>query len=73
MEYPCMLPLIDLVNWSPVVNANGELKELISPRSGYFDSDLTMECGPPAIRTSKGIILFYNGKTSARYRARYLF
>jgi len=51
----------DLVNWAPVVNANDELKELISPRSGYFDSDLT-ECGPPAIRTSKGIILFYNGK-----------
>ena len=51
----------DLVNWAPVVNKDGALKELISPRSGYFDSDLT-ECGPPAIMTDKGIILFYNGK-----------
>jgi len=33
-------------------------------RPGYFDSDLT-ECGPPAILTDKGIILFYNGKNKA--------
>lgn len=51
----------DLINWAPVVNEAGELKELMSPRTGYFDSDLT-ECGPPALMTSKGIILFYNGK-----------
>ncbi len=51
----------DLVNWAPVVDKDGELKEIISPRDGYFDSDLT-ECGPPAVMTSKGIILFYNGK-----------
>jgi predicted GH43/DUF377 family glycosyl hydrolase len=54
----------DLVDWEPVINKNGELKELISPRKGYFDSDLT-ECGPPAIMTDKGIILFYNGKNKA--------
>ena len=51
----------NLVDWSPVVDDKGELKWLISPRKGYFDSDLT-ECGPPAIMTDKGIILFYNGK-----------
>jgi len=51
----------NLVDWAPVVDNKGELKQLISPRKGYFDSDLT-ECGPPAIMTSKGIILFYNGK-----------
>jgi predicted GH43/DUF377 family glycosyl hydrolase len=51
----------NLVDWVPVVNADGTLKELISPRKGYFDSELT-ECGPPALLTSKGIILFYNGK-----------
>lgn len=51
----------NLVDWSPVVDDKGELKQLISPRPGYFDSDLT-ECGPPAIMTDKGIILFYNGK-----------
>jgi predicted GH43/DUF377 family glycosyl hydrolase len=51
----------NLVDWKPEVNSNGELKQLFSPRPGYFDSDLT-ECGPPAIITDKGIILFYNGK-----------
>jgi predicted GH43/DUF377 family glycosyl hydrolase len=51
----------NLVDWSPVIDDKGELKQLISPRKNYFDSDLT-ECGPPAIITSKGIILFYNGK-----------
>jgi predicted GH43/DUF377 family glycosyl hydrolase len=51
----------NLVDWSPVVDDKGELKQLISPRKGFFDSDLT-ECGPPAIMTDKGIILFYNGK-----------
>ena len=54
----------NLVDWAPVVNKKGELKELISPRNGYFDSDLT-ECGPPALMTGKGIILFYNGKNKA--------
>ncbi|WDF56700.1 glycoside hydrolase family 130 protein [Mucilaginibacter sp. KACC 22063] len=51
----------NLVDWKPVTNTNGELKWLISPRKGYFDSDLT-ECGPPALLTKNGIILFYNGK-----------
>lgn len=51
----------DLVNWEPVVNEQGFLRALISPRKGYFDSDLT-ECGPPAVITDKGILLLYNGK-----------
>lgn len=51
----------DLINWSPVLNRDSTLKELMSPRAGYFDSDLT-ECGPPALWTKSGIILFYNGK-----------
>ncbi|NCD71896.1 glycoside hydrolase family 130 protein [Mucilaginibacter agri] len=54
----------NLVNWKPLINADGSLKELISPRKGYFDSELT-ECGPPAIWTNKGIVLFYNGKNKA--------
>jgi predicted GH43/DUF377 family glycosyl hydrolase len=54
----------NLVDWAPVIDSNGELKQLISPRKGYFDSDLT-ECGPPALMTDKGIILFYNGKNKA--------
>jgi len=55
----------DLVNWTPILNSDNELKVLMAPREGYFDSDLT-ECGPPAIYTDNGIILLYNGKNSAR-------
>ena len=51
----------DLINWTPLVKENGDLKPLFSPREGYFDSQLT-ECGPPAIYTEKGIVLMYNGK-----------
>lgn len=51
----------DLINWTPILDENGELKHFIEPRKGYFDSMLT-ECGPPAILTDKGIILMYNGK-----------
>ena len=55
----------DLVNWTPIVNIDGSLKRLFSPRDGYFDSQLT-ECGPPAIYTPKGIVLLYNGKNPFR-------
>lgn len=51
----------DLINWTPLVNNDGSLKRLMSPRDGRFDSQLT-ECGPPAIYTDKGIVLLYNGK-----------
>lgn len=54
----------NLVDWQPVLDKNGELRELISPRKGFFDSDLT-ECGPPALITEKGILLFYNGKNKS--------
>jgi len=54
----------DLVNWEPMLDEKGELKQLIAPRNGYFDSDLT-ECGPPAVMTDKGILLIYNGKNKA--------
>jgi beta-1,2-mannosidase len=50
----------DLVNWAPL-EENGQLRELMSPRGGYFDSQLT-ECGPPAVMTGDGIVLLYNGK-----------
>jgi predicted GH43/DUF377 family glycosyl hydrolase len=51
----------DLVNWTPLVEKDGSLKKLISPRKYHFDSQLT-ECGPPAVITAKGILLLYNGK-----------
>jgi len=54
----------NLIDWYPVVDENQNLKEFISPRPGYFDSDLT-ECGPPAVITDKGILLLYNGKNAA--------
>ncbi len=54
----------NLVDWTPLIDSTGELKQLISPRKGFFDSDLT-ECGPPAIMTDKGIVLLYNGKNKA--------
>lgn len=57
----------DLVNWQPVVDSNQELKIFISPRQGFFDSDLT-ECGPPAVITDKGILLLYNGKNASGSR-----
>jgi len=50
----------DLVNWAPL-EEHGQLRELMSPRQGYFDSQLT-ECGPPAVMTPEGIVLMYNGK-----------
>lgn len=51
----------NLIDWYPVLDEDGELKKLITPRKGYFDSGLT-ECGPPAILTDKGILMLYNGK-----------
>ena len=54
----------DLIRWTPVMNSDGSVRKLFSPRDGYFDSQLT-ECGPPAIYTRNGIVLLYNGKNSA--------
>ncbi|MCD8044468.1 MAG: glycoside hydrolase family 130 protein [Tannerellaceae bacterium] len=51
----------NLTDWEPLVDEEGNLLKLFSPRKGYFDSALT-ECGPPAIMTKYGILLFYNGK-----------
>jgi predicted GH43/DUF377 family glycosyl hydrolase len=53
----------DLINWQPLLDETGKPKALISPRQGYFDSDLT-ECGPPAVITNDGILLLYNGKNN---------
>lgn len=53
----------DLIHWKPLVDEEGNLKILASPRKGYFDSELT-ECGPPAVITRDGILLIYNGKNA---------
>ena len=51
----------DLVNWTPVLDGDGEAAKLLTPRSGYFDSLLT-EVGPPPVLMDDGIVLIYNGK-----------
>jgi beta-1,2-mannosidase len=53
----------NLTDWYPVLDKDGGLKRVISPRKGKFDSQLT-ECGPPALLNDEGIVLFYNGKNS---------
>jgi beta-1,2-mannosidase len=49
----------DLIHWQPVLE-NGNLKSVLKPRPGYFDSRL-VESGPYALLTEKGILLLYNG------------
>lgn len=66
----------DLVHWTPLVDTAQQLQEMerrgiaqnapelkvvFAPRQGKFDSDL-VEPGPPALLTSKGIVLIYNSK-----------
>lgn len=53
----------NLTDWYPSLDEHGNLRKVIVPRDGFFDSSLT-ECGPPALLTDKGIILLYNGKNS---------
>lgn len=51
----------DLLDWTPVVADDGRLAEVLRPRTCMFDSEL-VEAGPPAVLTSRGIVLIYNGK-----------
>lgn len=60
----------DLINWTPMLDEQGELLKVVLPRKGYFDSMLT-ECGPPAVMTKDGIVLLYNGKNGADGDKRY--
>ena len=53
----------NLYDWNPLLDEEGNLKAVIRPRYGKFDSRLT-ECGPPAIVAKEGIVLFYNGKNA---------
>jgi predicted GH43/DUF377 family glycosyl hydrolase len=58
----------NLYDWYPLLDQKNELKKIAETRIRKFDSDLT-ECGPPAIITQKGIILFYNGKNATNENA----
>lgn len=53
----------NLYDWYPLLDEAGELRAAAEPRKYMFDSQLT-ECGPPALLTDEGIVLFYNGKNA---------
>jgi predicted GH43/DUF377 family glycosyl hydrolase len=56
----------NLVDWTPLADADGKLVKVLSPRPGYFDSWL-VEAGPPALMTERGIVLLYNAGNSGTY------
>ena len=55
----------DLLNWDPVLDTNGSLISVLSPRPDMFDSGLC-EPGPPAVVTPQGIVFLYNGKNATQ-------
>jgi len=55
----------DLLNWTPVEDAKGQLVSVLKPRKGYFDSKL-VEPGPYALFTAKGIVLLYNSANNGQ-------
>jgi predicted GH43/DUF377 family glycosyl hydrolase len=56
----------NLVDWTPLENADGRLVKVLSPRPGYFDSWL-VEGGPPALIRPQGIVVLYNAGNSGQY------
>lgn len=48
-------------DWTPTLDAAGDLQQAFTPTPGDFDSHL-VEPGPPALFTEEGILLLYNGK-----------
>ena len=54
----------NLLDWTPVEDAQGEALPVLAPRPGYFDAWL-VEAGPPALLTRYGIVLLYNAGNSA--------
>ena len=56
----------NLIDWTPLEDANGRLLNVLSPRPGYFDSWL-VEAGPPAVLTQSGIVVLYNAGNSDSY------
>lgn len=56
----------NLVDWTPLEDANGDALKVLSPRPGWFDSWL-VEAGAPAVITRAGIVLMYNAGNSRAY------
>jgi predicted GH43/DUF377 family glycosyl hydrolase len=57
----------DLISWTPLTGADGQLQRILSPRERMFDSDL-VEPGPPALITQDGILLLYNSRNYGEQR-----
>ena len=53
----------DLIHWSPVEDKSGAPVVLLRQRAGLSDSAFP-ETGPPAVVTSRGIVLLYNAKNA---------
>jgi beta-1,2-mannosidase len=53
----------DLIHWHPLENKNGTPRVLLRRRPGKSDSAFP-ETGPPAVLTSRGIVLLYNAKNA---------
>ncbi|NNE03684.1 MAG: hypothetical protein HKN52_11015 [Eudoraea sp.] len=51
----------DGIDWEPLLDDTGDLLKVFTPTLKDFDSHL-VEPGPPALYTSEGILLLYNGK-----------
>ena len=51
----------DLIHWTPLEDAAGELLVALGKRPGRFDSGFP-EVGPPPVLTSDGIVVMNNGK-----------
>jgi predicted GH43/DUF377 family glycosyl hydrolase len=56
----------DLIEWTPLEDADGRPVKVLSPRPGYFDSWL-VEAGPPALLTEHGILVLYNAGNSGTH------
>ena len=56
----------NLIDWTPVEDADGNAVKVLTPRPGYFDSWL-VEAGPPALLTDQGIVVLYNAGNSGTH------
>ena len=54
----------NLIDWTPLEDAQGNTRKVLSPRPRHFDSWL-VEAGPPALLTEHGILVIYNAGNSA--------
>ncbi len=53
----------NLIDWDPLEDAQGNLVNVLSKRTGHFDSSFP-EAGPPPVLTDPGIVVIYNGKNA---------